>query len=560
MRPENPFSPRHIVESFLHTFTAADCSQRLRATLLRHCKRLAGERLVAAYAWCNRQLAEAGFALASTSDYATLAATTVSARAGAADVAKLAVWGADNALAPAETSWRTARDEGRPRRQAARRGDALRHAVRMRRERTAEPDGKVRALRTEEFLAVLSLLQGEPAPLQDAARGHAQAMRSGLLRVAGNLGIDSSSAVPSLDQEDALEVVGGLFDQLAGNHRLSAKAGHGLALLALPFLRLALADPQLFEPPPRPAMQLLSQLVGLWDGNGCASQAEADLHELADAVAAEVAQEYHGEDAVLARALQRLEDTLRPLRRRAAISERRTWQAIEGGERLEAARRAADRELAARLADPVLPGVATFLCEQWRQSLTQAWLRAGPESERYAAAIALGDAIVRLDADAALAGGAPVASRLVALQPRLLECYLACGLDEQGAGSLLAGLVAEFANPDAPRVRHDFTPLSKAPDPADASPAAETDGLEPEQILVQVAEDGAARALRLAWRSPLSGASLLVNRQGARELLLAPAELAAMLADGSLQPRPSEGPVEAALRGMEATPAASAQG
>lgn len=179
MRPENPFSPRHIVESFLHTFTAADCSQRLRVALLRHCERRAGERLVEAYAWCNRQLAEAGFALASTSDYATLVATTVSGRAGAADVAKLAVWGADNALAPAETSWRIARDEGRPLRQAARRGEALRHAVRTRREQTAEPDGSVRALRTEEFLAVLSLLQGESAPLQDAARGHAQAMRGG---------------------------------------------------------------------------------------------------------------------------------------------------------------------------------------------------------------------------------------------------------------------------------------------------------------------------------------------------------------------------------------------
>src|SRR5690554_4809884 len=128
-RPDNPFSPRHVVESFLYAFTASDCGPRLREALLRHCERLAGERLRDAYAWCNRQLADAGFALASVSDYATLAATTVGTR-GAADVAKLDVWGADNALAPAEASWRVARGgEQGPRRDALR-SDVLRHAAR----------------------------------------------------------------------------------------------------------------------------------------------------------------------------------------------------------------------------------------------------------------------------------------------------------------------------------------------------------------------------------------------------------------------------------------------
>src|SRR5699024_107358 len=70
VRPENPFSPRHVVDGFLQAFTAADCGQRLRGELLGHCERLAGKRLAEAYAWCNRQLADAGFALASASDYA----------------------------------------------------------------------------------------------------------------------------------------------------------------------------------------------------------------------------------------------------------------------------------------------------------------------------------------------------------------------------------------------------------------------------------------------------------------------------------------------------------
>lgn len=553
VRPENPFSPRHVVDGFLQAFTAADCGQRLRGALLGHCERLAGERLAEAYAWCNRQLADAGFALASASDYATLAATTVSARSGPADVAKLQVWGPDNALAPTEASWRVAGSDDRPGHSGALRGVALRHAARVRRDGGAGRNGQARELRSGEFLAALSLLQGEATPLRNPTAGYGPAMREGLSRVAGSLGIDSNSTAPSPDQDDALDVVGGLFDHLATHYHLSDQARAGLTLLALPCLRLALAEPGLFDPPQSPALRVLSQLVELWDGNRKDSPAATALHELADAVAQQVAEEYHGDGLVFESALQRLETTLAPLRRRAAISERRAWQAIEGGERLEAARRAADRELQARLSDgPMLPAVAAFLQEQWRQSLAQAWLRSGPESERYAAALALGDAIVRLDADAAMAEGAPIAARLVALQPGLQECYLACGLDEQGAGSLLAGLVAEFANPDAPRALHEFIPLSQdGGDAAGAQSAAGGDGMEPGRTLVHMQDGAPLRPLRLAWRSPLSGTCLLVSPQGARELLLAPTELAAMLADGRLLPRPPEGPVEAALRQLE---------
>lgn len=552
IRPENPFSPRHIVESFLQTFDEAHCGQRLRGALLRHYELLVGQRLVEAYAWCNRRLAEAGLALASTSDYATLAATAVSARYAAPDVAKLDVWGADNALAPAAASWRLAGADARSTRGDAIRGDVLRHAARVRRD-AAGAERRLRELRTGEFLAVLSLLQGEPVPLRDAGRGHARAMRDGLNRVAVNLGIDCSRAAPSPVQEDALDVIGALFDHLASHYHLSDRAREQLAMLALPYLRLALSEPRLFDPPPPPAMQVLSQLVGLWDGNCGTRPADGSLHELADAVAREVVAEYHGDELVFERALRRLEEALEPLRRRAAISERRAWQMIEGGERLEAARRAADRELGLRLeGTPMLPAVATFLREQWRQWLVQAWLRAGPQSDRYAGAIALGDAIVRLDEDAARAKGASVAARLLTLQPELHSCCAACGLDEQGAAAVLAGLVTELANPDAPRALHDFTPLSNVPGSTAASHAQGADDLEPGRVLLLVESGRAPRTLRLAWRSALTGNSLLVNRQGVRELLLAAGELAVMLDEGRLRARPPEDPVEAALRHMDA--------
>ncbi|WP_456973393.1 DUF1631 family protein [Luteimonas sp. A277] len=552
VRPANPFSPQHLVDSFLYTFTPADCGPRLRAALLRHFERLAGESLVGVYGWCNRQLADAGCALAGVSDYATLAATMVSARRG--DAAR--GWGEDNALVPADAGRRGEPAATSHNRSDAVRGNVLRHRVRSRREARGGRAPGVRSLRPEEFLAVLSLLQGELVSPVDPHSGYGRLMRNGLDRVAGSLGIDSASARPSVEQEDALDLIGMLFDQLAAHHQLSSGGREWLPRLSLPYLRLALAEPGLFEHAPQPAAtRLLSLLVELWDGNRRIGPHDAGLHDLADEAAREVVDGYHGDDTAFARALARLESALEPLRRRAAVSERRAWQAIEGGERLEAARREADRELASRLHErPLLPAVTVFLEEYWRQSLVQAWLRAGPESERYAAARELGDALVRLDADAEKVQGAQVAARLIDLQPRLHDCYAALGLESTGVGSQVATLVGELANPDAARRVHGFKPLAQTA--GTDGPAAVADGLEgldPGRILVQMEAGEPVRTLRIAWCSPLSGDSLLVGAQGTRELLLSPEELAGMLADGRLLPRPVEGAVEAALRRIERT-------
>lgn len=551
-RPDNPFAPRELVDAFLETFPPADCGAGLRAALLRRFERLAAARLGAAYDWCNRQLAEAGLALAGTSDYAALAVTMVAGQRPAPHAARLQVWGADNALEPVRASWRATAPDDSPAGESIR-GAALRHAARLRRERAGRhrPPG-MRVLRNEEFLAVLSLLQVESAPLRGVGAGHAAAARKALATTAESLGIDSSTATLSAEQDDVVDVVGSLFDALANGHVLQPEARQSLACLMLPFLRMALEDARLFECGQPAAMRLLARVVELWDGNGRTSGLEAQLHALADTAAREVVADYHGDGAVVAGAMERLESAMSPLLRRASISERRAWQAIEGGERLEAARLAADREYAARVDGRLLlPAVAAFLQEHWRQVLVQAWLRAGPGSQRFAEMAVLGDDLVRLDGVAAGGEGASVAAALIELQPKLRGCCQACGLDAPAAETVIATLVGELALPDAARLPHGFTPLAKAP-PADAQPgAAPCHDLQPPRRLVHAGGDGPPRALRLAWRSPLSHRFLLVNAQGTREYLLDGAELASMMADGRLLLRPVEDPVEAALQQME---------
>jgi hypothetical protein len=97
--------------------------------------------------------------------------------------------------------------------------------------------------------------------------------------------------------------------------------------------------------------------------------------------------------------------------------------------------------------------------------------------------------------------------------------------------------------------------LAEPVDPSESSVGA-NDGSLPSlpvgQALVGAEPGQAPVALRVAWVSPLSAQHLLVNRQGARQWLLSPAQLRAMLDDGRLQMRSPDGAIEGALQALAA--------
>ncbi|TKS54649.1 DUF1631 domain-containing protein [Luteimonas yindakuii] len=549
-RPGNPFGPRALVQAYLRAVTVHDCNSRVRGALLRHYERQAGERLGELYTWLNGELADAGYAMASGSEEAMLLGA-VGTGAG-----RDTVWSQGNALAPQASTWRPqAGQPPAPRRTPADavRGNLLRERVR----RARFADG-MREMRPEELLALLSLLQAEADALH-AVRGQpsiGRVLRGCLAQVGERIGIQHGTAVPAQFQDDTIELVGRLFDELASRHALAPAALDRLARLTLPFLRLALEDPYLFdESPVHPALQVLARLVECWDANPTELPVEQELHQLADHVAQAVIDDYNGNNELFVQLQRRMEQAIEPLQRRAELAEKRVWQAIQGRERLAAARRDADMRLRALLArGPLLPSVGEFLAESWRQLLVQTWLRDGADSSRYRDAVALGEAMQRLDADARSGGGRAVADALIALEPSLRDCCAACGLDDDAATRLLAGLVTELAQPDAPRATQAMTPLAPEGDGADVvapDTSPDADALDIGQRLVEQRPGATPRMLRLAWRSPISGAHLLVNPQGARERVCTGAELADAIARGELLPRPSPGPVAAALRRLE---------
>ena len=150
--------------------------------------------------------------------------------------------------------------------------------------------------------------------------------------------------------------------------------------------------------------------------------------------------------------------------------------------------------------------------------------------------------------------GRAVADGLIAIEPALRDCCAACGLDADAATRLLSGLVADLAQPDAPRTPQTITPLAPEGDgfePAEQGVSPGLASLAVGQRVVDRRPGAAPRMLRLAWRSPISSAHLLVNLQGARERVCTTTELAGAIARGELLPRPLQGPVDAVLRRLE---------
>lgn len=546
-RPANPFAPRMLIETILATFPIAECDADLRQAMLRQYERIAGARLGPVYAWLNAQLADAGHAMAANGDYAALVTQpTAVSRDGSGGR-----WADDNALQPRQSSWRGNAELDDAAGDASR-GNALRAAMRAARQADAEGDAR-REFSDKEFLSVLSLLQGSETPhVPVAVSGSIQAhLRESLVAGAASLGMSRDSARLAARHEDAIDLVGRLFDNLRSGAELAPHADARIARLAWPILRLAFDDAHLFDEADSAALAVLDELVRLWDGNAGTTEVDLELHAIADAVADQLANDYHGDATVFARARESLEAKIEPLRRRAEIAERRVWQSILGRERLQAARAEGDRQLT-RLLDgrSMLPSVAEFLSDQWWQALVHAWLREGPESERLLGVLGVGDAILQVDDDAAHARGRAVAEGLIALEQPLRGCFVACGLDESGANELLAALVAQLAQPDAARIVPSHTPAEASTlPPADA--AAATVFSVGQVVLAKTQDDLPAQWSRVSWISPLSSQVLLVNRQGARVALLSAEEVVAQGANGWLLPRVDAPPVQAALAGME---------
>lgn len=431
-----------------------------------------------------------------------------------------------------------------------------------------------RVLATSDLLDVASLLQRhDGAAYARVLGGEAQGpladvIRHEILSGVRQIGFDPARTRFSIDEEDAIDLVGILFESLFQANDLVHPARDIYGRLVVPYLKVALTDDSMFNRRSHPARRLLDALTEALDGNVGETAQDRETMDRAGQVVDRVVEEYRDDQAIFELSAAELRDHLDQQRRRSELAEKRAAEALHGRERLQQARVHADGLVATQLADrPLTVAVAHFLDKQWRHHLIQTWLRDGADSARHAAAMAMGRAMVQVDADAAQVLGDAVARQLLALQEPLADCYSNCGLDAGAARDSLARIIAALAMPDTARTVH-LAQSGHAADAVEEEPAEaglrlvggrDTVHFDPAlaermrrlrvgQGLRLLDDDGRESAARIAWISPMTSRFLIVNRRGARRMVVSPEELAALVGSGRVVVRAVDAPFDEAMK------------
>lgn len=421
----------------------------------------------------------------------------------------------------------------------------------------------LRPISSNEMISVLSLLQSEipdgvRAAIQDPTQSVVQRIKGEVLANSRRLGIDPEKACLSPVDEDAIDLVGMLFDVLLDERQLKGSARELIGRMVVPFIKVALLDRRMFLRKEHPARRLLNSVAEACEGNDGETPAERTLLAKAEEVVQRLSMEFNENVAIF----QTLEEEFRCFmdqhRKRVDLAERRASEAQQGKERLEAARAYAQAELDKRLADTALPPALDVVMRRyWTHHLVVLQLREGVESAATQSALACGDALLAM-AQAAHGGEAALAALLPQLSAGMLPILSSSGCVGEAADTLVDAVADELRAMAAGKVQ----PITSVPelfadgraDEQDDRRAAATNDTSPVRLVsdrsklefnpedvdalqklpvgswVEFIDDqGEAQPAKLSWISPISSRLLFVNRRGLRVCVASVEELALMM-------------------------------
>ena len=436
--------------------------------------------------------------------------------------------------------------------------------------------GQQRPLSQREMMSVLSLLQATPSATLRAAIGEdgeslAQRLKSEVLSGATRLGVDPTQARLDPQDEDAIDLVGMLFDVMLDERDLEGRSRELIGRLVVPFVKVAMLDRRMFVQKTHPARKLLNSLAEACEGNTGESQAERVLMGKVEEIIERLVAEFNENLAIFLTLEEEFRDFLTQHRRRIEIAERRAAETQRGQEKLEMARSRSSAELDRRIADATLPqAIAEFLRQPWQHHLTLTVLREGEEGASVGEALALADGLLEEVAEARRQiVGKPW---LQAWHASLRKVFASVGVHADAAtGAIdtlhdtLQGIAEsrpelERALPELPQVALPTPPtqdttaveLGSKVDVSDFD-NADADRFRTLDIgtwLDFVDKDGKVQAGKLSWVSPISSRLLFVNRRGVRFCVASPEELAVMVRLGRLRAHIDDGAFDSAMQGV----------
>jgi hypothetical protein len=418
--------------------------------------------------------------------------------------------------------------------------------------------GQRRPLALNEMMSVLSLLQRSvPSAVSEAMSNAeaslAQLMKREMLQGARQIGVSPEQVNMSTEHEDAVDLVGMLFDVLFDERDFEAQARTLISRLVVPYVKAAVMDRRLFQYKTHPARRLLNSLSEAVEGNKGEGPQEKELLHKAEETVDRLVADFNEDIAIFETLEQELRSFLEQHNRRIELAERRATESQRGQERLEQARTLAASELSRRIEDHALPApVNDFLARSWSHHLSMIALREGPDSAAWNAALGVADALLELLPKE----GKPVANAASALHNlrEPIESVLASsGITGEAAADTIRNLASSIASLKPIPLAAQAEQRPAAPERPALSIVSDKERLDFEDADIELlralkigawldlaGEDQKLHPAKLSWISPISSRLMFVNRRGVRILVASLEELAAMKKLGNLVLREQE--------------------
>ena len=546
---DNPISPAALACAMRSAISGTELSASVHIALFKFFERELGNALKGLYDRANERLAAAGV-LPRLDPVVPIAPPAPAPQH--ADVASAAGLVQDPVPAPADQtlfsslvgllqSWRT-RVTGGP----------------------ATPAGPEEPrLRDVEVMSVLSLMQNEPPRSLDQAIGDgrqslAEQLRNEVLSNARRLGLGGERVHLSNHDEDALDLVGMLFDVLLDDRDFEPDVRRKIGRLLVPYVMVAVKDRRMVLYKGLPARRLLQAVAEACEGNHGDGPQERELLDRVDTTIDRLVTEFNEDIAIFETLETELRAFMAQHRKRVELAEKRAAESQRGRERLEQARVEASVDLLNCRGDRKLPpALDDFVTHYVGHHLTQVILREGKDSPRYADALRAVAGLLAAYDMAEL--GVPL-ERQPALDRAVLQTIMASSgcigdsadsalvtmqrtLEQLVIGDEESAITAQLPErPAQPEVATQPEPLLSVVDATagldyDPEMAERMRALQVGTWLQLTSETGRTEPAKVSWISPISSRLLFVNRRGIRLLVASAEELAALAKLGRVQLR-----------------------
>lgn len=406
------------------------------------------------------------------------------------------------------------------------------------------------ALSKPEMIALLNNMQnalpeslGQALSTKDVSLS--MMLKNEMLNNARSIGLQSDGVEIMREDEDAVDLVGMLFDVLMSERDFREEARSLMSRLVVPYTKAAVLDRRLFLTKSHPARKLLNALTEAIEGNQGDGPQERELLGKAENTVDRLVAEFNEDIAIFELLELELRSYLEQHQRRIELAEKRAKEAQKGQERLEKARSLASHELDSRTRNAEMPAlVREFFTRYWTHHLSIIALREGEEGPSWSTAIHLADELI------AILASQPANARYdrVIEKQRAIEAVLAS-----------SGVLAEASQEMVKRIAEASVQcqIGDVPQPAgtESSVLSETslhlafnkEALDFDQAdaeffktlavgtwLQLEGSNGGYSPIKLAWISPISSRLMFVNRRGVRVLVVSVEELAQMKKQGKL--------------------------